>query len=136
MVACSGNPISRWSNNDDLTGGMFVGSLYDRIDEAMALFGPIKEIAAHYSSERREGVITSNLADVLLMTERNCALHLTFARGYPKPGLRHPRTILCRHGYVVIDRSVIRVMTPQGTHRIEPNKDPRFVGDQTRTQYE
>jgi predicted dehydrogenase len=131
LITCSGNPISRWYDRDELSGGMFVASLFHFIDETLSLFsgptvgeptlgvptlgdptlGSPTVLSARYSSTRFDGgVIDRDCADLTLSFPAGCVSHLTYARGYPKPGLGTVRTLICEAGYLTIFGGKIRLV--------------------------
>ncbi len=120
-LICSGNPISRWYDRDELSGGMFVASLYHFIDEAAFIFGTVTDVQAHYWAQRgRHGVIEQDLGQVFLVFESDATARITYARGFPSPGLRSSRTILFRGGYVEVSGTEVLVRTPTAEDRISP----------------
>ena len=120
VVVCSGNPISRWYDRDDLSGGMFIASCFHYVDDAIDLFGPVADVSAHYSARRdAEGVIDQDCGDLMLRFDSGCVAHVTFARGHPKPGLGTRRVIICERGYIEISAGVARKLTPDGEEQID-----------------
>ena len=133
LLTCSGNPISRWYDDDSLSGGMFIASLYHFIDEARSFFGTVSDVAAHYSSRREAGgKIAQDCGNVMLAFEQGCVAQLTYARGYPKPGLESRRTILCENGYIDLAGGKIRVLSPKGEESFKP-EGPDAIFEDTRT---
>ena len=121
FMTCSGNPISRWYNRDGLSGGMFVASLYHYIDAAVALLGGVKRATAHYDSTRdAEGIISRDCASLMLEFENGCTAQLSYARGFPKPGLGSVFTIICEGGYLRIEGGKIHQAGPEGKRTIVP----------------
>lgn len=119
VVICSGNAISRWYDRDDLSGGMFVASFFHYVDDAIALFGPVADVGAHYSAGRgADGVIDQDCGSLMLRFESGCVANLTFARGHPQPGLGTRRVIICEKGYIEIAAGGARKLTPAGEEEI------------------
>lgn len=119
---CSGNPISRWFDKDELSGGMFVASMYHHIDEAVDLIGDVRSLSAYYTSERdAAGVIRRDCADLTMGFATGAVAHVTYARGYPKPGLGTRRAMIFEGGYVDLVDDGILLRTPAGdeTLRVE-----------------
>jgi predicted dehydrogenase len=120
-VLCSGNPISRWYDRDELSGGMFVASMYHFIDEARFLFGDVTAQESHYWASRdAEGLINQDLGRILLRFGSGATSSITYARGFPKPGLGSRRTVLFTGGYVEVGDGAITIRTPLREERITP----------------
>jgi predicted dehydrogenase len=119
VTMCSGNPISRWYDDPVRSGGMFVSSMFHFLDEAMSLFGSPVDVWAGYQSETSEsGSIESDCADVTLRFDQGQACHITYARGFPKPGLGSRSVYLFSGGYLVSDGNGLRELSPAGTRDV------------------
>jgi predicted dehydrogenase len=127
---CSGNPISRWFDKDELSGGMFVASMYHHIDEAVDLIGEVRSLSAYYTSERdAAGVIRRDCADLTLGFATGAVAHVTYARGYPKPGLGTRRAMIFEGGYVDLVDDGILVRTPDGDRTLPIEGDDALLAD-------
>ena len=127
---CSGNPISRWFDKDELSGGMFVASMYHHIDEAVDLIGDVRSLCAYYTSERDvDGVIQQDCADLTMGFATGAVAHVTYARGYPKPGLGTRRAMIFEGGYVDLVDDGILVRTPGGDETIQIEGDDALLAD-------
>ena len=110
-----GGVISRWYNQDALTGGTFISSVYDHIDEAIGLLGKVDSVTAHYQCTRDEkGLILKDCATCLLIFNNNSTAQFLYTRGYPKPALDIERTFVCEKGHIRIVKGEIRILTAQG----------------------
>ena len=122
QYVCTGNPISRWYNRDELSGGMLIASLYHYIDEAMAYLGAVDDVAAFYEASRNdEGIITRDCGTVVLTFVGRSVGTIVYCRGFPKPGLGNRRTVICDNGYLEISGGTIRKLTPAGDTVFEPS---------------
>ena len=133
LMTCSGNPISRWYNRDELSGGMFVASLFHYIDEAMSIVGDVEKVSAEYFCKRdAEGVIQRDRASVMLSSDAGCVAQLSYARGFPKPGLGTVFSIICDNGYLRMVGGEIRQSTPEGEKAIKPeSRDTSSIDTET-----
>ncbi len=114
-IICSGNPISRWFDDDALSGGMFIASLYHFIDEALDLFGEAGAVHASYQSSRKpDGRIIQDTALCHIDFADGCTGQIGYARGFPKPGLGTQKRIIFEKGYVVLKDGSYVVLTEDG----------------------
>ena len=115
-IFCSGNPISRWYDNDELSGGMFIASLYHYIDEALDYFGDYGSFHSSYYCERNEqGIIQSDSAGIQIRFLSGCTAQLTYARGMAKPGIGNRRTIIFENGYILETGDETTIIRPGGS---------------------
>lgn len=127
---CSGNPISRWFDKDELSGGMFVASMYHHIDEAVDLIGEVRSLSAYYTSERDDaGVIQRDCADLTMGFATGAVAHVTYARGYPKPGLGTRRAMIFEGGYVDLVEDGILLRTPEGEETLRIDGEDALLAD-------
>ena len=120
-VLCSGNPISRWYDQDELSGGMFIASMYHFIDEARYIHGEVESLESFYRAMRDPaGRIEQDLGRVSLQFVSGTTSQITYARGFPKPGLGSSRTILFPGGYVETGAGAVILRTPTRETRIAP----------------
>jgi predicted dehydrogenase len=118
-IFCSGNPISRWYDREELSGGMFVSSLYHYIDEAIDFFGDPRAMSSAYTVRRTEGgVIGSDTGSIQMSFRAGCAAQISYARGMNRPGVGTRRVIIFDQGYIVEDVTGIRVLTPEGDEEL------------------
>ena len=130
LMTCSGNPISRWYNQDALSGGFFVASLYHYIEEAIALLGPVKTVSSHYQSIRNSSdVISQDCGSVMLVFKNECVAQLSYARGHPKPGLGTVFNVIGKHGYIEVKSGKVYVRTPQGDRIVTPEGHDGILRD-------
>ena len=123
-IVCSGNPISRWYDDDQVSGGMFVASMYHHIDESIALFGRVGDSWSTYQATRTvDGKILSDSASVSLVHEGGCVSNIAYARGMSKPGIGSTTTIIATDGYFVHDSHGARVLNASGEVRFESMTD-------------
>ena len=119
LVFCSGNPISRWYDNDDLSGGMFVSSLYHYIDEAIDYFGDYASFHATYRCERGEdGIIRGDVGSIQIEFASKCTAQITYARGMAQPGIGGRSTIIFENGYITEIDGETKVLTSSGSESL------------------
>lgn len=122
IMTCSGNPISRWYNQDDLSGGFFVASLYHHIEDALSLLGPVEEVSSHYQAIRDEnGIISQDCGSAMLVFKSECVAQLTYARGHPKPGLGTVFHVIGERGYIEVKGGKVYVRTSEGEKEVIPD---------------
>jgi predicted dehydrogenase len=120
-----GGAISRWYNRDEMTGGTYVSSMFDQLDEAIAIFGKVKDLMARYRAVRKaDGVIEEDCCSAMVVFENRCTAQIVYTRGYPRPALPIERTFICEKGHIRIQGGEIRILTAQGERKITlPEKD-------------
>lgn len=120
-----GGSISRWYNRDEMTGGTYISSMFDQFDEAIAIFGRVKDLMAHYRAVRRaDGVIEEDCCSAMMVFENRCTAQIVYTRGYPRPALEIERTFICEKGHIRIQGGEIRILTAKGEKNIGfPEKD-------------
>lgn len=119
-IFCSGNPISRWYDREELSGGIFVSSLYHHIDEAMDFFGdPASVQASYHVVKTGAGRIASDIGCIQLSFIDGCTAQIAYARGMNRPGIGSRKSIVFEKGYIVEDRERARILTPDGTSPLE-----------------
>jgi predicted dehydrogenase len=125
-VICSGNPISRWYGRDELSGGMFVSSLFHFIDELRDFFGePVDSAGAYHSRREEDGKIVRDTGEVFLTFPGKLSAHISYARGMKKPGLGRRRTVIFEEGYFIEQGAGPVLLTPSGEVSPEfPAGDP------------
>lgn len=123
---CSGNPISRWYDDDTLSGGMFVASMFHYLDDCRALFGEVVHSSAVYRAKRTPAsLIRSDSASVQLSCDSGVAVQISYARGMDPPGIGSRITAVFEHGYYIEDSERRRVVTPEGSFDFDlPEGDP------------
>ena len=132
MATCSGNPISRWYDKDDLSGGMFISSLYHMIDEALDYFGEYKDFKASYFAVRDvANVILKDSASLMIRFRSRCTAHLTYARGLPKPGIGSSHTFIFENGYIVQEHGSYRLLRPDKELELKVSGDDSLLADTT-----
>lgn len=130
MATCSGNPISRWYDKDDLSGGMFISSLYHMIDEALDYFGEYEDFKASYFAKRDAGnIILKDSASLMIRFKSGCAAHLTYARGLPRPGLGSTHTFIFEKGYIVHEHGSYRLLSPDKELEIKGSGQDSLLAD-------
>jgi predicted dehydrogenase len=123
-IICSGNPISRWYDKDDLSGGMFVASMYHFIDETVSLFGKVHRSSAEYWSRRdEEGKITSDCGNVSLAFCGGCLAQISYSRGMVPPGLGYRRRAVFEKGYFVQGNNGAEVFGPNFRGKLDLSGD-------------
>lgn len=100
-ILCTGNPISRWYDKDQYSGGMFVSSMYHFIDEAVSLFGRVSNVTSSYSAVRdTAGLIKRDTGRCTLTFESEVTSHIHYSRGFAKPGLGSRMFAIFDAGYL------------------------------------
>jgi len=118
-VFCSGNPISRWYDDDKLSGGMFISSLYHHIDEALDYFGDYESFFPSYHCTRDEdGIIQSDSASIQIAFSAGCTAQISYARGMVKPGIGNKRTIIFEKGYISEVGDDTTIIRPSGSEKL------------------
>jgi predicted dehydrogenase len=129
-VMCSGNPISRWFDNDRLSGGMFVASMYHFIDEARSFFGDPRAIRASYDSTRDgSGRILHDTGHALLSFDGPTVVNIAYSRGFRKPGLGSRRLVVFENGYLEQSAKGSVVRNPDGEKQITVPSDDAMSKD-------
>jgi predicted dehydrogenase len=119
-VFCSGNPISRWYDKEELSGGMFVSSLYHFMDEALDYFGdPDSVTASYYSDTKDDGTIRADSGAIQLAFPSGCTAQIAYSRGMKEPGIGTRKSIIFDNGYIVEDQDGIRILTSDGIQELE-----------------
>jgi len=120
----SGNPISRWYDDDELSGGMFVASLYHFLDEARSFFGEVITTHGRYWSNRDEdGVIRSDCGAVSLEHESGSFTQIVYARGMAKPGIGSRTVAIFADGYFIEDDAGARLLSADGERPLVEEAD-------------
>lgn len=128
----AGGMISRWYDRDELTGGTYISSVFDNLDEVIGYFGRVKNLFSHYRSVRdQDGVIQEDCAALMLVFESGCTAQITYTRGYPKPGLTVQKIIICEKGHVDLVGEGIRIVSG-GQERVVIPKAVDALQDETR----
>lgn len=118
-VICSGNPISRWFDDDSLSGGMFVASMYHYIDHALSLFGEPAQLRAAYASTRdRSGIIRRDTGHAVLSFAGPTIVNIAYARGFEKPGLGSLAYAVFENGYLEISGNAAVIRAPDGEQEV------------------
>lgn len=133
-VICSGNPISRWFDDDSLSGGMFVASMYHFIDQACSYFGDPTSLRASYGASRDEaGVIHRDSGHAILgFAEGRTIVNIAYSRGFEKPGLGSRTLVVFDHGYLERSGGETIVRTPDGERTIDMPEDDAMRADTRR----
>ena len=133
-VICSGNPISRWFDDDSLSGGMFVASMYHFIDQACSYFGDPTSLRASYGASRDEaGLIHRDSGHAILgFAEGRTIVNIAYSRGFEKPGLGSRTLVVFDHGYLERSGGETIVRTPDGERTIDIPDDDAMRADTRR----
>ena len=127
---CSGNPISRWYDDDELSGGIFVASLYHHIDETLSLAGDFDTFHASYWVDRGEDrKIRMDRGAITIDHRSGCVSNIVYARGFPKPGIGSRTLAIFEGGYMVADADGIRILEPSGQRKLEPLQNDAVYED-------
>jgi biliverdin reductase len=119
LLDATGGTISRWFNRDELTGGTYISSMFDHLDEAVGYFGRVQNLFARYRSVRdANGVIQEDCCALMLVFEGGCTAQLTYTRGYPLPGPAIRKTVICEKGHVDVDAEGLHVFARGGKERV------------------
>lgn len=119
-VICSGNPISRWFDDDRLSGGMFIASMYHFIDQAMSFFGDPVALRATYSATRGErGTIERDTGHALLSFDSPVVVNIAYSRGFEKPGLGSRKLVVFERGYLEQTPDEITIRRPDDERTVE-----------------
>lgn len=129
-IVCSGNPISRWFDDDTLSGGMFSASLYHFLDEALDLFGGAAAIHASYHSSRKpDGKIIRDTALCHIDFSSGCTGQIAYARGFPQPGLGTRKSIIFENGYIVLKDGKYFLMSEDGEKPLATEENDAVYDD-------
>ena len=129
-IFCSGNPISRWYNIDELSGGMFIGSLYHYIDEALDYFGDYEAYFASYHCKKNDqGIILSDSGSIQIAFATGCTAQLCYARGMAKPGIGNKRTIIFENGYISEIGDAAIVIHPDRSEKLDEGDRDAVLDD-------
>ena len=127
---CTGNPISRWYNDDSLSGGMFVGSLYHYLDESISIFGSVSASTSNYWVERgNEGLITRDRGAVSLQHDTGTVSQIVYARGMSAPGIGSRGVGVFEKGYLVEKADSIFMLSPDGKREVTWPKGDAMYDD-------
>ena len=130
MTLCTGNPIGRFYDKDELSGGMIIGSLYHFIDEVLDLFGDVTSIKADYQSTRKTtGGIARDSGALMLRTKEGCLIQMLYSRGFVKPGLGYKRVVIFDNGYLEQQAGKTKLLTPEGAIEIAPPETDSLYAD-------
>ena len=111
---CTGNPISRWYNDDSLSGGMFVASLFHHLDLVVSILGSVSSSSSDYWVERDiDGLILRDRGSVSLQHHNGTVSQIVYARGLSKPGVGSRGVAIFENGYLIEDDKVY-TLAPRG----------------------
>jgi len=117
-LQCSGRDISRWFDDRNLLGNVFVGSNIHFLDEMIYWFGEVRWVEGGLYEEGRGGKIERDVGSVMLSFLEGPLAQVTYARGWASPGLGFGMEIIGRGGYLVDDGKRLILKSPAGEEEL------------------
>lgn len=128
-VQCSGRDISRWFDDRERLGHVFVGSNIHFFDELIDWFGPVSWVDAHLYEEISDNKIDRDIGSMMLGFDNGTAGYVVYARGWDQPGLGFNQKIIAEKGYLVEEKGKLELWNPSGKKTIEVEDTDTILED-------
>lgn len=139
-LQCSGNPISRWFDDEKRLGNVFVGSCIHFFDELIDWFGPVEWVDGtlykdkstviagkhknNFQNRDKDAIntgqerISRDIGSMMINFKKGMTAYVTYARGWSKPGLGFNRKIIGEKGYIVETGDSLEKWTASGKDKV------------------
>ncbi len=132
IIQCSGKKISRWFDDKNKVGNVIIGSNYHYIDQILDWFGPLKWVNADIYEEpmkKDEKKIKKDIGSVMLKFKNDITAYITYARGWPEPGLGYNCKIIGEDGYLVENNEQLEKWSVSGKKKLEYTNNDSTLED-------
>ncbi|MFW5984932.1 MAG: Gfo/Idh/MocA family protein [Halanaerobiaceae bacterium] len=128
-LQCSGNEISRWFDDKERMGNVFVASNIHYIDQLVAWLGKVSWVNGSLLEELEDGLVDRDMGSVMLGFASGVTAYIVYARGWPQPGLGFDRKIIGEEGYLVENGGQIKFLSPENEEEIETENRNSILED-------